>query len=179
MPGPFQRTIKWGTITGVAIAMIQWLVFYMILDPNTPPPAWFSVIQFLIAFTGVILCVKEYRDHDLNGEISYGKAFSTGLLTMLWVTIVVMMYVYISTKLSPDRIEIMKETATEAIQKQYDDGKLSEKQFESAMEMTEKLMQPLWLTLITFFNIFIPGVILSLLAAWLHKVFFKPVNAES
>ena len=56
MPGPFQRTIKWGTITGVAIAMIQWLVFYMILDPNTPPPAWFSVIQFLIAFTGVILC---------------------------------------------------------------------------------------------------------------------------
>lgn len=181
IPGPFQRALKYGTLTGIVLVLLQIIMYgWVFPDDMQAAPTWFQATQYVITLGGVLMCIREYRDQDRMGDISYGKAFVTGLWTVFWISILMAVYVYGNGKLFPEKLEKFKVVATQAIEKQYDDGKLSEKQYEMSKEFTEKLMEPLWLCMITFINFLITGIIISLVGSWLHRVVFKPkVNGQN
>ena len=62
----------------IAAAVMSSMVFYMKTNPGMQPNAVIGFISMLLAFSFLILGVKQQREIN-NGTITFGKAFLTGL----------------------------------------------------------------------------------------------------
>ena len=131
-------TILFGLYSaGIAIAIT--LIGYFTGMDKTGAVNWMSYVSwpFLILF--LWLAIKERKQEDFGGTISYGQCVGTGALVGLWAGIVtaIFMYVYF-VAINPGAIDFLLQKQQDIMQsRQMDPQKIS-----SAMSMARRLFIP-------------------------------------
>jgi hypothetical protein len=151
-------SLGYGVIIALAIIVFSLILFLL----NLTKGSGLEYLQYLILLAGLFLAQINFRNKYQGGFITYGKAFTVGMLTSLFLSVIMGIYTYIFFQyIDPGAME---EAMTIAEQKMMDQG-LSDMQIEQGMAIARKF-QSVWMY--TFFAIilnFIIGMIFSLITA--------------
>ena len=168
-----KNVLVFGLISGLVVSTIMAIsMIYMNNNPEAKMGIGSMIIGYLsmlVAFSLIFVAVKNYRDKQNGGVISFGKAFKMGLLiALIGSTMYVIMWSIVYNFYMPDfmdkycaqMIESAKATSTPA-----ELQKLTE-QMNTQKEMYKN---PLFFVLFTYFEILPVGLIVSLVTALILK----------
>ncbi len=146
-------------ISGVSIILS--LILWALIDNITTQQQIGYFTWIIIAFL-YYYYAKNYRENELNGNMSYGKAFKFMFFIGLIVSVFSTIYSYILfSYLDPGMIDAIKEQAAEKLYQQN----LSDDQVEKAIEMQSVFMNAGIMTISTFFASIFFNTVLSLIIA--------------
>src|SRR3970040_377810 len=140
------------------------MLLYMKTYPDREPSAIVGFGSMLLAFTFVILGIKQQRETN-NGVITFGKAFLTGLsISLVISTIYVLVWLIIYYNFFPDFMEqyskmVLKNTSPEDLA-----AKTAEMN-----QMKEWYKSPIMIILLTFMEILPIGIVVSLIGALVYR----------
>jgi hypothetical protein len=165
-----RNAMNYGAMIGVVLVLIS-LVFYILGMENNNVVGW---IQFLFLLAGLVLSILYYRKNVEGGYITYGKSLGTGVLTGLFASIIVGLYIYVFFKfIDPAAVDKIITKAEEAIINKNPD--ISDADLEKIMNMQHNFMTPLWMafiSMITFtFYSFIASLVISIFTRKTDKSF--------
>lgn len=172
-----KSAMTWGLVLGVALVIFS-LILYIV--NILKPPFWVSLINYLVIIGGIVLGVKKYRDDDLGGEISYGKAFGFGVLICVFAALISAVYTYLLiTVIDTEYMsKLMAITEEELLNKG-----LPEEQIDAAMAMSKKFTSPLFITISSVIGMGLIGAVFSAIVAIFMKkekpIFDNPTDAKS
>jgi len=158
----FSTALKYAIITGLASFIFSLITYSTGLYLNQAV----NWLVYIILLAGLIFTVKDRRDKDLGGYMTFGEGFGAGFLfCVLFGVLSIIFSLIMMNFIAPDMIsEIMKQTE----QKMIDKG-MSDDQIQLAMSYTKKFMTPAWMALWIMVGIGIFGCILSLIVAAVFK----------
>lgn len=158
-------TLGYGVILAIALVVFSLLIFLTIADKQSVA----NYFSYLILLAGIIMAQINYRNKYLNGYIEYGKAFTVGMLTALFASILLAVYTYVFFKyIDPGAME---EIMALSEQKMMERG-LSDMEIEQGMEMVKSFQTPGMYTFFALAGNFIVGIVISLVTA----IFVKKEN---
>lgn len=141
-PKSNNAVIKWGII-GAALSIAVGLSLYLAFDGHFEKTSglvhWVPVI--IIAFIATFMAAKETRDKHLGGYISYGKAFGTGFMTTLVITVIVLVYSYFLFNYIMDFDQMVGGMMDESVKQMKAQGK-SDEQIKQALGYMQNWMTP-------------------------------------
>lgn len=154
--------LKYAVITALASFIFSLLVYLMNLYTTT----WINYLAYIILLAGLIFTVRERRDKELGGFITFGQAFGTGFLFCIITALIGVVTSYVMIQyIAPEMVEeILKVSEQNMIEKG-----VPEEQIEMAMSWTRRFMTPLWMAIWSIVMTTIFGAILSLVVARIMK----------
>lgn len=168
-----KNVLVFGLISGLVVSTIMsFSMIYMSNNPDLKTGVSSMVVGYLsmlLAFSLIFVAIKNYRDKQKGGVISFGKAFGMGLLIALIAsTMYVIMWAIVYNNFMPDymdkycaqMIEEARATSTPAQLQQTID------QMNKYKEMYKN---PLFFALFTYMEILPVGLLVSLVAALILK----------
>ena len=160
-------TLGYGVIIALAIIVFSLILFLL----NFSQGSGLEYLSYLILLGGLFLAQTNYRNKYQDGFIEYGKAFTIGVLTSLFLSVIMGIYTFVFFRyIDPGAME---EAMTIAEQKMMDRG-LSDMDIEQGMALARKFSGVGMYTFVAVAgNLFI-GVIFSLITA----VFVKKENTD-
>lgn len=165
------NVFKYGLISGVLIA--TWAVSTIALCHNTGNYNSSMLLGYtaqVLALSFVYVGVKNYRDKQNGGVISFGKALQLGLLiSLVACTIYVVAWGIDYIFFIPD---FMEKFSAHMIKTAQESGKSAaeiSKQVAQAKQWKELYKSPLWFALFTYAEIVPTGLIISLIVALILK----------
>ena len=153
--------MTYGAMYGLA-SCIVYLAFYF--GGAAIDNKWPQYLGWAILLVTLYIGIKNYRDQDLGGYISYGKSLGTGVLIGMFGGIIAGAFsVLMFTVIDPSLVEkIIEKTQQDLVEK----GNMSEDQISMAVSMTRKFMHPgilfIFAVLGTMFLSFIFSLIISI-----------------
>jgi hypothetical protein len=157
--------LKNGILGGIIAAIVMAsMVFYMKANPGVEPNSIIGFISMLLAFTFLILGIKQQRAIN-NGTITFGGAFLTGFtITFVISTIYVLVWLVIYYNFFPD----FTGKYSEIVLKNTEPEELAAKKIEMN-QMAAWYKSPLMIILLTYMEIFPIGIVVSLIGALFLK----------
>ncbi len=168
-----KSVLVFGLISGLIVSALMAIsMIYMYNNPNANHGAGSMVVGYLsmlVAFSLIFVAVKNYRDKQNGGVISFGKALKIGcLIALIGSTMYVIMWAFLYNFYMPDfmekycaqMIENAKATSTPAKLQQLTEQLNTQK---------EMYKNPLFFVLFTYFEILPVGLIVSLICASLLR----------
>jgi hypothetical protein len=153
-----------GAIAGVVVTgQMLYSVSQCYNNPNWQPNDILGYTGMIIAFSMIFVGIKTYRDKHLGGTITFGKAFLAGLYIVLIasavyvVTWLVDYYVFVPDFIDRYAEHCMREAAR--------DGGNPDKTAADIAQLKEMYKSPLFVTIITFMEVFPVGLIIALISA--------------
>ncbi len=162
-------TMKWGLITGMVYVIFALINNILGLQEG----GGFSMTALLsnalvlgATFFTIYLGIKEVRDTQLDGFLSFGQGFKSGMAITLIAAIVSALFTFIYIKfIDPGMID--KITAmTEA---QWEEQNMPEEQMAMARQWMGYFMNPMIMSLIAAVSVLFWGMVKSLIATALLK----------
>ena len=142
--------LYYGVIGGIALSI--WSVISYMFNMQESA-GWLSTALSIIIFVAVIAwATKSHRDNELNGSITFGKAFSVGFLTVLVMSVIGAIFTIIYLKFIDPGILVEAEQKMEA-------------QMEQALKMGKMFIQPAAMAAMGFLFNLILGSVISLITA--------------
>ena len=150
--------------------LLTYIMFFMGIDMNGKVDGLTKVFVYLLSygpFFGIIFYAQRYhRDEQLNGYVSFGRAFSTGLRVALFSGLFLGIFMVLYYKvLNVTAFEKVIEQAQETL---ADSGKMEDDQIESAMSITKKMFIPM-IMIGTVLGMAIFGCVFSLIGSFINK----------
>jgi hypothetical protein len=169
----WKHALLYGVYLGAAMIIIS-LLFYVL---NLYTENWTNYIIYVVLLGGIVYSALTFRDKHLNGFITFGQSFMIGFFTVLFAAVITAIYTGIFMSFAGDEVAaiIMQKAEESMLEKKPD---MSEEQIELAMKMTERMMSPVWLTIISFLSNLFFGTIFSLLASIFIKKENKSLEVE-
>jgi len=139
---------------------------------------WLGYISMVIALSTIFIGIKSYRDKELNGIISFGGAFKTGLLITLVASVIyVCGWMIYSHYIMPDFMDKYSEYSIEQLRNSGESEKAIQIKIAEMDEFKEMYKNPFIKIAFTFLEIFPVGLLISLIAAaFLKKKDLAPVK---
>lgn len=165
-------------IFGLVLGMILCLnMVYMVhLCYTTPDFKSNDVVGYtalVVMFSLIFFGVRNYRNKFLNGIISFGKAFKTGvLIALLGSTVYVVVWLFYYYLFVPDFLDVYIPHAL----KQVDASQLAERA-EEMERFREMYKSPLFVVLITYSEVLPVGLVVALISSLVLKK--KPGAGDS
>lgn len=158
----FSTALKYAIITALAMFIFSIIMYMTNLYLNNA----MNWLNYIVMLAGLIFAVKDRRDKDLGGYISFGEAFKTGFIFCLITGAIGAVFGLIMMNfIAPDMMsEVLKKAETDMINKGLPDA-----QIQVAMEWTRKFTTPLWFTIWSLVFTMFFGTILSLIVAAIFK----------
>lgn len=154
----FQHTMTWGAITGIALIIYTLILYLAGLTFNTA----LGYVSYIILIAGIIMGTLAYRNKVLNGYISYGNAFLTGLLIVVFAAILSSFFSFILMRfIDPGLIEQLVSKTEEKLINQG----LNDEQIEIAVDRMRKMMASPFSVILGLLGMIIVGAILSLITS--------------
>lgn len=104
-----KNTLTYGLIAG-AISSV-WIIIMGSLDPNTfdyDMGMIYGYLSMLVAFSLIFVAIKNYRDKQSNGALTFGKAFLKGFyITAIASTVYVVVWLIEYYFFIPDFMDVM------------------------------------------------------------------------
>jgi len=156
--------ITYGIITGVIIILFSLILYLFDQNLNTA----LTWIAYLFLVGGMIWGTLDYRKKVLNGYMSYGKAFSTSFMIVLFAAILVGIYSYLFYQvIAPDAVQdIIDMSRQQALER---NPNMSDEELERAMEMGAFFMTPIWMAIYGMIGQIIIGSIIALITSLFLK----------
>ncbi len=152
--------LYYGVIGGIALSI--WSVISYMFNMQESA-GWLSTALSIIIFVAVIAwATKSHRDNELNGSITFGKAFSVGFLTVLVMSVIGAIFTIIYLKFIDPGILVEAEQKMEA---QMAERNMSEEEMEQALKMGKMFIQPAAMAAMGFLFNLILGSVISLITA--------------
>jgi hypothetical protein len=160
-------TLGYGVIIALAIIVFSLILFLL----NMTQGSGLEYLTYLILFGGLFLAQTNYRNKYMGGYIEYGKAFTVGLLSCVFLSLIMGIYTFVFFRyIDPGAME---EAMTIAEQKMMDKG-LSDMEIEQGMAIARKFSGVGMYTFMAVFGNILIGAILSLITA----IFVKRENTD-
>jgi hypothetical protein len=151
-------TLGYGVIIALAIIVFSLILFLLGLDQGSG----LEYLSYLLLLGGLFLAQTNFRNKYQGGYIEYGKAFTIGLLTSIFLSLIMGIYTFIFFKyIDPGAME---EAMTIAEQKLMDKG-MSDMEIEQGMAIARKFQGVGMYTFVAIFGNIFFGAILSLITA--------------
>lgn len=134
-----------------------------------------STLIMVATFFTIYLGIKEIRETQLDGFLTFGQGFKSGMAIALIAGIVSAIFTYIYIEfIDPGLIDKVMAT-TEA---QWEEQNMPEEQMDMARKWMGYMMNPLIMSLIATVSVIFWGMIKSLIAAALLKKDAPPFIPE-
>ena len=151
-------TLGYGVLIALALIVFS-LVVYLV---NIELPVLVLIVTLVILLVGIVLAQLNYRSKYLGGYIEYGKAFTIGFLTTLFLAVIVTVYTFIFYKyINPGAFE---EQLAKAEQDMIAQGR-SESEVELGMKWYSMFANPGMSALMALIMNLILGTIFSLITS--------------
>ena len=136
-----KNAMTYGLYVGLALVVVHLIQYLMdIYQVST----WVNMLTYLIMIGGITLGTIYFRNQELNGYISYGKAFKQGALIGICASIIFGFYFGLLVGvIDTTYMASLSEVAAQA----YLDAGMDYDQVEMMMEMVEKFQTPFLLTI--------------------------------
>ncbi len=153
---------KYAIITALAMFIFS-IILYLTNMYLNQSISWLS---YAIMLAGLIFAVKDRRDKDLEGYISFGEAFKTGFLFCIVTGAIGTVFSLLMMKfIAPEMItEILKKAESDMI-----NNGMPDEQIKMAMEYTRRFTTPIWIAIWGLVGSAVIGAILSLIVAAVFK----------
>lgn len=168
-----KNVLVFGLISGLVVSLT--MAISMLTVNNNPEielgntSLIVGYLSMLVAFSLIYVAVKNYRDKQNNGLISFGKAFLMGLyICLIASTMYVIVWAFIYNVYMPDFMEKYSEQMLKAARATGTPAELQEKTAEMA-KYKELYKSPFFFTLMTYAEIIPVGLLVSLITALLLK----------
>lgn len=155
-----------GLVMGSILCInMVYMVHLCYTNPDFKSNDLVGYVGMVVIFSLIFFGVKNYRDKQLDGFISFGQAFKMGILIATIASIMyVVVWLFYYYLFVPDYLEkyillVLKETPAA-------DLPAKTKEMESFKEMYKN---PLFVVLITFSEVFPVGLVVSLISAFFLK----------
>jgi hypothetical protein len=160
----WKHSLTYGIFLSIVMIVFT-LVLYLL---NMSTEKWPRYINFIFILAGVIMAAVAYKNKYQSGFITYSQSLTVGFMTGLFAAIIssVFTFLFISY-LGEAYIADLLEIAEEEMLASSPD--LSDEELDMALNFSRKLMNPLWITIISFFS----TVFFSLLFALIGSIFIK------
>jgi len=169
-PSKMKSALNFGAVLGLILMIISLIIYvFELYDANK----WLSWVSMLILVAGLVMGIRNFRDKENGGFISYGGAVGYGTLVALFAGIITSVFTYVYLGYIDDGFVHHQLMVQE--DEMYNQG-MPEEQIEVAMEWTEKFMAPGVLAVMGVFMNTLIGFIISLIAAAFLKN--EPENFE-
>lgn len=168
-----KNVLVFGLISGLVVSTL--MAISMVTMYNNPDAGHgggsmiIGYLSMLVAFSLIFVAVKNYRDKQNGGVISFGKAFKIGLLiALIGSTMYVIMWALLYNFYMPDFMDRYCAQMIENAKATSSPAKIQEltEQMNTQKEMYKN---PLFFVLFTYFEIFPVGLIVSLITALILK----------
>lgn len=170
----YKTTATWGLVLGIALVLFS-LIPYIFGVYSLPKSL--NLLQWLVIIGGIVIGQIKYRDGDLDGYISYGRAFGAGMLVMIWATIIYGVYFVSLVKIiDPQYMEKMLVAQAETL---YDAG-YTEEMVEMVISASSN-MSPVVMFVSAILGNALLGLIISLISSAFIKreqPMFSPTDNE-
>ena len=118
-------------------------------------------IILMLTIAGIFLGVKKFRDDHLEGIISYGKSFSTGIYILTIASFLYALYIFIFYTSDPDLMERFKKVMLSILKQIYGNTPL----YETFEKSIQSFLYPASIAVGEFLNKLFFGIILTLFLA--------------
>lgn len=160
------NVLIYGSIIGIILCINMVLMVNVIYNnPNVKANDIVGYAAMVVMFSLIFFGVRNYRNKQLNGFITFGKAFKTGvLIALVGSTIYVLVWLFYYYLFVPDFIDAY----TKRVLNTCSASDLESKTKEMA-NFKEMYKNPLFVILITYSEVLPVGVIVALVSALLLK----------
>jgi hypothetical protein len=172
-----KNVLIFGLVMGV-ILCIPWIIMVIMLynDPEFKSHDLFGYAILVVIYSLIFFGIRNYRNKELGGIISFGKAFKTGtLITVVSATVYVVVWMFCYYLIVPDFMEVFTK---HILYQCTNDVELAAKTIE--MKNFSKMFEnPLFVILIAYAEVLPIGLVVSLISAFLLKKKQETVNLEN
>src|SRR5690606_16755597 len=141
------------------------MVNMMYTNPNFKGNAPLGYAAMLVIFSLIFFGVRNYRNKELGGIITFKKAFVTGLMiTLLASTMYVVLWLFYYYLFVPDFLDIYIPIALNNTSPEN----LAEKTVEME-QFKEMYKNPFFVIIVTYAEVFPIGLVVTLLSAFILK----------
>lgn len=159
----FSSSLQFGLLTGLVLIVFT-LILFLAGVPEKSPVHFISLVLYIgMLFWGM----ANIRDRQLDGVMSYGKAFSTGFWIALFTAILVGIFTFFYLKyINPG---FMANHLAEARMQMEERPGITQAQVEQGMKMARMFTSPIVSAIMALIWEVIIGTVLSLLIAIFAK----------
>lgn len=155
---------------GGAVILLSILFYVFDLDVRG---IW-GYLMYVILFAGIVWGTIQLRDKHRGGLLTYGQSFTSGMLIGLYTGIISAIFTFVFYKFfAPEQIQVILEKVEDQMIEKA--PQLTDQELDMAMAMTAKFMTPIGMSVGALINLFIAGVIISLIAS----IFLKRETLKS
>ncbi len=141
-----------------ALSIVISVIVYMTGSMTAKPVQWITTVVMIVA---VVLIQLHYRK-TLGGFISYGQSVGIAVLSMLMAAVPIAIYTFCLYKfIDPGLLDQIKLAAEEVLVERG----MSEEQINMAMSISSKFQTPTTISLSSFINLPLMGVIIGLISS--------------
>lgn len=168
---PWPTASRHGLLAGLVLIVVG-LVIHMagLVDytGQSSTGSWISnIATWGVMITAIVLAVRQHRDQDLEGYISFGRSFYTGFIVSLLMAVISAVWGYIFFAfVEPGLIDNIMEVSREQMIEQQG---MSESDADNAMGMMSWMMNPVMLSVFGALGALFAGVIFSLIIGAIMK----------
>jgi hypothetical protein len=151
-----KSALNYGAILGLVLMIFSLIVYLFELYDS-----WLNWLGVVVLILGIIYGIKNFRDRERGGFITYGGAVGYGTLIALFASIITAFGTYIYLGFVDDGfLEYQRVKQEEVL---YESG-LSDEQIEQQLEMAGRFMGPGVIAVSSIFTTTIVGLIVALIA---------------
>ena len=156
-----KNAMNYGAITGIVL----FLVFVLNGVLGISASSILSIVSFLVLIAGIFIGTKNYRDNNLEGNISYGNAFYSGFLISFFASVIIAFAAFLYFKfVDTDIIDKALENAESDLLAKYQND---DEKAEQGMVALRWLHNP---------SVFSIILVISLLSLFLLLSLFSPAS---
>ena len=165
--------LVFGLLSGLIVAALMAINIFLCYDGQVMNMGTGSMIigflSMIIAFSLIYVAIKNYRDKQSGGYISFGKAFKIGLIIALIAsTMYVLVWAIMYNFFFPDFMEVYSQQVLDKAAANSTPVELEQKKVEMA-QYKEWYKNPVFFTLLTYTEILPVGIVVALISALILK----------
>lgn len=166
-----KNIFTYGLIAGAVVAIQMVFMIRIFYDsPDFEPSMFIGYASMIVAFSMIFVGIKNYRDKFQDGIITFGKAFKMGLwIAFIASTIYVVTWLIYYYFFVPD---FMEKYAQHVLHQATKEGATAVELAAKTKEMEgykEMYKNPLFVVLLTYFEIFPVGLLVAVISALILK----------
>lgn len=163
--------IKYGLIGGAIVSLFMASTMpFMHENTNLVNAELIGYTSMLVALSTIFIGIRSYRNKELNGFISFGKAFLVGLyIALIASTMYVLTWMLISDLFIPDFMETYITTSVANMKEAGSTQAEIDLHLETMHGWAEMYKNPIYKALMTYMEILPVGILVSLISSYILK----------
>lgn len=158
--------MNYGAYLGLGLVLISFTVYILGLEEQKSIIP--SLLNNFLIIGAIAYSVKMYRDNFNNGFISYSQSLKIGTSVVFFASVILAFYTYIFvTFINPEYLENIIKIAEQEILNS--DPEISDEDLDLALSMTQKMLQPQWMSTLSVLGGTFMGFFYSLIISFFVK----------